>query len=84
MATVNFHHFPGTTVVVCLLTLDNGFHIIGHAACENVEEFSLETGKLHAQADAERKQGRYEAHHRMAERYERGQILHPQKWDYYV
>jgi hypothetical protein len=49
---VEFHQFPGTTVTVCLLTLWNGFNVIGQSACVDPENFNKETGEKLARADA--------------------------------
>jgi hypothetical protein len=35
----------GTTVTVCLVTLQNGFNVIGHSAAASPENFDLELGQ---------------------------------------
>lgn len=47
--------FPDTTVIVCCLTLANGFSVIGHSACASPENFDQELGRQLAYADAKRK-----------------------------
>lgn len=47
-----YHQFPGTTVTVCLLTLLNGFNVLGQSACVNPEDFDAETGRKYAKEDA--------------------------------
>lgn len=47
-----YHHFDGTTVTVCLLTLDNGFIIVGKSACVDPTKFNIDTGKRLARNDA--------------------------------
>lgn len=41
----DFHVFPGTTMTVCCLTLQNGCSIIGEASCVNPENFDAEMGR---------------------------------------
>ena len=40
-----YHVFPGTTVTVCLLTLRNGFTVVGESACASPENFDEELGR---------------------------------------
>ena len=40
-----FHHFVGTTTIVCLLTLQNGFTVSGESACASPENFDEEIGQ---------------------------------------
>ena len=35
----HYHIFPGTTVTACLLTLKNGFHVLGESAPVSAENF---------------------------------------------
>jgi len=37
-------HFEGTTVTICLLTLKNGFHVVGESYCPLPELFDKTTG----------------------------------------
>jgi hypothetical protein len=40
-----FHVFPGTTTTVCLLTLRNGFGVVGESACVSAENFDEAIGQ---------------------------------------
>ena len=37
---------------VCLITLDNGYEVVGSSACINPEDYDLEIGKKFAYEDA--------------------------------
>jgi len=50
--TDNYRTFEGTTVTVCLLTLKNGFHVVGHSACLSMEYFDAQVGRQIAFDDA--------------------------------
>lgn len=52
-----FHLFQGTTHMVCCLTLQCGFTVIGESACADPNQFDLQLGQHYAQEDAERKIG---------------------------
>jgi hypothetical protein len=41
-----YHRFPGTTVTVCCLTLQNGYGVIGESAAVSPENFDPEVGKF--------------------------------------
>ena len=47
-----YHHFVGSTVTVCCLTLRNGFTIVGQSACVNPENFDSQLGRVLALDDA--------------------------------
>lgn len=47
-----FHVFPGTTVTVCVLTLQNGFTTVGHSACADPANFDEEIGRNIARGNA--------------------------------
>ena len=47
-----YHVFEGTTVTVCLLTLKNGYHVIGHSACVDPKNFNKELGEKIAKEQA--------------------------------
>ena len=53
--TAQYHQFPGTTVTVCCLTLQNGFTVIGESACASPENFNEELGKEIAYNNARQK-----------------------------
>lgn len=40
------------TLVLCIITLDNGFHIVGKAACVDMNDFDEEVGQELAYNDA--------------------------------
>ena len=40
----SYHHFEGTTVVTCLLTLKNGGHVLGYAMCVNSDDLDFNIG----------------------------------------
>jgi len=47
-----YHVFPGTTVTVCCLVLENGFAVVGESAAVSAENFDEEIGRKIARADA--------------------------------
>lgn len=47
-----FHLFPGTTTIVCLLELKNGYTVIGQSACADPANFNAEIGTHYARKDA--------------------------------
>jgi hypothetical protein len=40
-----YHVFPGTTTTVCLLTLRNGYGVVGESACASPANFNEELGR---------------------------------------
>ncbi|CAI0903197.1 Protein of uncharacterised function (DUF2829) [Serratia quinivorans] len=50
-----YHRFPGTTVIICCITLENGFTVTGESACASPENFNEEIGRKIALQDAVRK-----------------------------
>lgn len=50
-----YFHFPGTTVIVCCLTLRNGYNSVGESACVSFENFDAETGRKVAYENAKQK-----------------------------
>ena len=50
-----YHHFFGTTMTVCSLTLKNGFSVLGESACANPDLFDPELGRKLARVNAEQK-----------------------------
>lgn len=49
-----FHVFPGTTTMACLLELKNGFAVLGKSACADPKNFDQEVGMRVAREDAVR------------------------------
>ena len=47
-----YHVFPGTTVTVCMLSLKNGFAVIGQSACASPENFDPDIGAKIARDNA--------------------------------
>ena len=48
----DYHVFPGTTVTVAILKLENGFTVTGESACASPENFNEELGRKIARAQA--------------------------------
>lgn len=52
IVSAQYHHFPGTNVTVCCLTLQNGFAVIGESSCVNPANFNETKGRLYARHKA--------------------------------
>lgn len=50
-----YHVFPNTTFTACLLTLLNGYTVIGESACASPENFNAELGRKIARDNAKNK-----------------------------
>jgi hypothetical protein len=50
-----YHVFPGTTFTACLLTLANGYAVLGESACASPENFNAELGRKIARDNAKSK-----------------------------
>jgi hypothetical protein len=50
-----YHVFPNTTFTVCLLTLENGYNIVGESACVDARNFNAELGRKIARGNATNK-----------------------------
>ncbi len=50
-----YHVFEGTTFTACLLTLENGFTVLGESACASPENFDAEIGRKIARDNAKNK-----------------------------
>jgi len=50
-----FHVFPGTTFTACLLTLANGYTVLGESACVDPKNFNAELGRKIARDNAKNK-----------------------------
>lgn len=57
-----YHHFEGTTMTVCCLTLRNGFHVTGESACIHPVDFNAELGRKYAKDMAFKKAFDHEAY----------------------
>ena len=62
VALTEFHHFPGTTMTVCCLTLKNGFYVTCESACVDPAEFDALLGRRLAREDAVNKIWNLEAY----------------------
>lgn len=51
----DYHIFPGTTLTVCALTLQNGFIVTGESAAASPANFDLELGRKIARDNARNK-----------------------------
>ena len=50
-----YHHFAGTTLIVCCLTLRNGYAVTGEAACVSQNNFDITIGRQIARENAREK-----------------------------
>lgn len=50
-----YHLFPDSTFTTCLLTLKNGFNVLGESACASPENFDAGIGRVIARQDAKNK-----------------------------
>lgn len=50
-----YHVFPGTTLTVCALTLQNGFNVVGESAAASPANFDQEIGRKIARENARQK-----------------------------
>jgi len=55
ISKADYHIFPGTTTTVCLLTLTNGFGVLGESACASPENFDEQLGQRIAYENARNK-----------------------------
>lgn len=51
----DYHVFPGTTLTVCAMTLQNGFIVTGESAAASPENFDEELGRKIARDNARNK-----------------------------
>jgi len=47
---INYYRFPGTTVIVACMEIENGYHVVCHSACADPERFDETAGKAMARA----------------------------------
>jgi hypothetical protein len=55
IASEAYYVFPGTTLTVCALTLDNGFIVTGESAAASPANFNEEIGRKIARENARQK-----------------------------
>jgi len=48
----DYHVFPGTTMTVCCLTLQNGYNVVGESAAASPENFNEDIGRQIARRNA--------------------------------
>lgn len=51
----DYHVFPGTTFTACLLTLKNGYNVLGESAAVSAANFDEEIGRKIARENARNK-----------------------------
>lgn len=61
---------PGTTLTICVLTLENGFHVIGDSACVDPDNFDVELGQRYAREKAVEKIWELEGYRLCQRQYE--------------
>lgn len=71
-----FHIFQGTRHMVCCVTMNCGFTVVGESACADPEKFDLSLGQHYAQEDAERKIGAFLAYEQACKLAQGGQYDH--------
>lgn len=50
-----YHVFPNTTFTACLLTLQNGYTVLGESACASKDNFDADLGRKIARENAKNK-----------------------------
>lgn len=55
IAAEAYYVFPGTTLTVACLTLENGYQVVGESACASKENFNAELGRKIARENARSK-----------------------------
>jgi hypothetical protein len=45
IVAVQYHNFPGTTLTICALRLENGYLVTGESAAASPENFDAELGR---------------------------------------
>jgi len=55
IASEQYHVFPNTTFTACLLTLKNGYTVVGESACASPENFDAALGRKIARDNAKNK-----------------------------
>lgn len=52
IVSTEYYQWPGKTLTLALITLDNGFTLLGQSACVDPANFDENLGKKYAQQDA--------------------------------
>jgi len=55
ISSEQYHLFDGSQLTVCVLTLQNGFTVVGESACASPENFNKELGRKIARDHAKNK-----------------------------
>jgi hypothetical protein len=55
ISSEQYHVFPNTTFTACLLTLANGYTVVGESACASPENFDAAVGRKIARENAKNK-----------------------------
>lgn len=55
IASEQYHVFDNSTFTACLLTLKNGYTVLGESACASPENFNAELGRKIARENAKNK-----------------------------
>src|SRR5262245_23771949 len=45
IAKAEYYTFPGSCLTVCVITTQNGFHVLGESACASPENFNEQLGR---------------------------------------
>jgi len=69
----SYYNFPGTTVTVCCLSLENGFNAVGDSACVDPANFDVAIGECIAREKAVDSMWSLEGYNLMQKIYEEGQ-----------
>ena len=68
-----YYVFPGTTMTICRLTLQNGYSVTGESAAVSLENFDKEIGRKVARANAKEKVWSLEGYRLKQKLYEESQ-----------
>lgn len=52
ISCVEYHRWPATTVTICMVTMVNGFTVLGQSACVSARNFDAKVGQEIAYLDA--------------------------------
>ena len=66
--SVQYHRLDGTTLTICVLTLNNNFTVTGESACVSLANFDPELGQKIAYEDAFNKMWQLEGYRLQCER----------------
>lgn len=65
-------NIPGSTTVICYLTMQNGFTVLGQSACVDPKEYNVALGEKYAYEDAVEKIWQLEGYLLAERRYQAG------------